>query len=165
MLVLCSQPKNVCSIKKIQKYLNIEKIIEKVGKYQFCLSTTSSGNWIRENRKYRFIISIHIGEDINIMNKTAKVGDLAGFNEEYRLLNNQVEKFLMRQELIAAKDEKLFHVFSFFYSLLIFFFKKDNLETDSRVIVLTVIESLVLLGLGIYQVLALRRFFIVKNLY
>ena len=48
------------------------------------------------------------------MNKTAKVGDLAGFNEGYRLLNNQVENFLMRQELIAAKDEKLFHVFHFF---------------------------------------------------
>ena len=85
-----------------------------MGKYQFCLSTTSSGNWIRENRKYRFSINIHIGEDIHLMNKTATVGDLAGFNEGYRLLNNQVENFLMRQELIAAKDEKLFHVFHFF---------------------------------------------------
>ena len=89
-----------------------------MGRYHFCLATTTSGNWIHENRKYRFEIKLHIGEDTVVLNKTAKVGDLAGFNEGYNLLNNEVENFLMRQELIAAKDEKLFHVlFMIFYGV------------------------------------------------
>ena len=87
--------------------------------------TTNTGNWIRENRKYRFQLRFHIGDDVVVLNKTAKVGDLVGFQEGYRTLDNEVETYLLRQEIIAAKDEKLFHViffeFFFFYEFFEFF--------------------------------------------
>lgn len=82
-----------------------------MGKYLICLQTTSSGHWIRENKKYRFEIKIHVGEDVNVMSKIAKKGDIYGMSEGFRLLNNEIENFLMRHEIISAKDERLFHVF------------------------------------------------------
>lgn len=59
------------------------------------------------------------------------------------------------------------YFFAIFFENAVFSSKisKDNLESDSKVVLLTIVEALVLLALGIYQVLALRRFFIVKNLY
>lgn len=83
---------------------------KKVGRHDFCIITANRGNWIKENKKYRFEIKIHIGEDVGVMNKTAKVGDLAGIQEGYEKLNNEVDFFLLKQEMIALKDEKLFHV-------------------------------------------------------
>ncbi len=72
--------------------------------------TTNTGNWIREDRKYRFQFKCHIGEDYVVLNKTAKVGDLVGFQEGYRTLDNEVDTYLLKQEIIALKNEKLFHV-------------------------------------------------------
>lgn len=82
----------------------------KVGTYHICIKTTNQGNWIRENKKYRFEIKMHVGEDVTLLNKTAKVGDFQGISEGSRLLSNEIENFLLRNELLVAKDTKLFHV-------------------------------------------------------
>lgn len=82
--------------------------------------------------------------------KSAKNRDIDGLMTFAENIKKNGQNFIDKQEYLREKDEELFH---------------ENLDADANIVICTMFQTIVIIGIGIFQILALRKFFISKNLY
>ena len=93
---------------------------------------------------------LHSGEMHREIEKSAKNRDIAGLMSFAESIKKNGQNFIDKQEYLREKDEELFH---------------ENIDADANIVICTIFQTIVIIGVGIFQILALRKFFIAKNLY
>ena len=111
--------------------------------------TTTTSHWLKENAKIKFGIRIKVGDDYSDHSETAKEGHVTNVHTRAKQLKLKTEEFIKMQDLNRDQEDAM---------------TEENYLINKRVVLATVIQTVVILVSGIYQIFSLRKFFIKQNL-
>ncbi|MES1906886.1 MAG: hypothetical protein MHM6MM_000113 [Cercozoa sp. M6MM] len=121
---------------------------ESGGEHTVCVSTTTS-HWFGQNREFRVELGLEVGEEATDYEEMAKVEHLSAIEVEIRKLNDKVRDIRQEQAYQKGREER---------------FRNTSESTNSRVVWFSIVQTIVLVASGAFQLWSLKTFFQSKKL-
>ena len=118
------------------------------GQHKICLSSSSSG-WFGVPAKLRFELKLDNTKDDIIHEHLASKVQIDHLEEIVKSAIDRLDEVIKQQEYSREKEAG---------------FKDESEEINSRIIFFTVLQTLIILVSGLWQILSLRKFFIARKL-
>jgi len=118
------------------------------GEHLVCLKT-STNSWFGASRTFRFQLEFQTGVQATDYSELAKQEHLSAIEVEVRKLNDRVRAIRAEQDYQKSREEE---------------FRNTSESTNSRVMWWSVIQTLVLVASGVWQIFSLKGFFKQKKL-
>merc|ERR1712154_26398 len=120
---------------------------EHAGDHRVCFGVNRGNE--RERREYKMEIHIDSGEHAHDYDKLARVEHLSTIEVELRRLNDKIRAIRNEQQYQKQREED---------------FRDTSESTNSKVVWLSIVQTIILLGCGAFQIWHLRQFFTSKKL-
>eukprot|EP00825_Cyclidium_porcatum_P021270 TRINITY_DN23776_c0_g1_i1.p1 TRINITY_DN23776_c0_g1~~TRINITY_DN23776_c0_g1_i1.p1 ORF type:complete len:218 (-),score=47.32 TRINITY_DN23776_c0_g1_i1:239-892(-) len=118
------------------------------GEYKFCVQTTTS-HWLKENAKIRYGLRLQVGEIYDTQNAVTNK-ELLELQKKMQLAQSKANDFIKYQDMQRKEEDEL---------------SSANLSINERVVIFTVLQTIIILASGIFQIISLRKYFIQKRLF
>ncbi|EGR34091.1 hypothetical protein IMG5_024300, partial [Ichthyophthirius multifiliis] len=145
-------PENIKVLQKLTLYgkSKFSFSAQKGGNYKFCAKTTTS-HWVKENKFIRYGIKLIVGEqEQQELKNAAKEEHINKLQQKVSLVQVRSKEFLDYQALNSRLEDDL---------------TTQNVVVNDRVVLFTIIETIIILGSGIFQIISLKSFFQKKKFY
>ena len=124
---------------------------EHSGDHRICfgINDRNAGGRGVDNREYKMEIHIDSGEHAHDYDKLARVEHLSTIEVELRRLNDKIRAIRNEQQYQKQREEE---------------FRDTSEQTNWKVVVWSIIQTVVLIACGLFQIWHLRQFFTSKKL-
>ena len=121
---------------------------EHAGDHRICFGINNNGQNINP-REYKMEIHIDSGEHAHDYDKLARVEHLSTIEVELRRLNDKIRAIRNEQQYQKQREEE---------------FRDTSESTNYKVVVWSIIQTIVLIACGLFQIWHLKSFFTSKKL-
>uniref|UniRef100_A0A6A7G819 Emp24/gp25L/p24 family protein n=1 Tax=Hirondellea gigas TaxID=1518452 RepID=A0A6A7G819_9CRUS len=118
------------------------------GEHTICLSTTSA-SWFGNRREFKFHLHLDVGEEAEDYEAIARLEHLSAIEVEIRRLNDKIRTVRQEQTYQKMREEA---------------FRDTSESTNSRVMWWSIIQTVILVLSGFFQMYHLKHFFRAKKL-
>ena len=119
---------------------------EHAGDHRVCFGIRRNSN---ENKEYKMEIHIDSGEHAHDYDKLARVEHLSTIEVELRRLNDKIRAIRNEQQYQKQREEE---------------FRDTSENTNYKVVIWSIIQTVVLIACGLFQIWHLKQFFTSKKL-
>jgi len=119
------------------------------GEHKICLTLNTPAGWFSEKMKLKLHLDIETGESATDYEDLAKSEHLSALEVEVRRLNDRIKDIRSEQNYQRAREMD---------------FRDTSEETNTRVVWWSIIQTLILVGAGMWQISHLKKFFKTKKL-
>lgn len=118
------------------------------GEHSICIQT-STASYYGSKRSFRFEFSISLGESAIDYSEIAKLEHLTAIEIEVRKLNDKIRSIKSEQDYQTSREAR---------------FRDTSESTNSRVLWFSLLQTIILIAAGLWQLFMLKRFFKSKKL-